>query len=166
MQGRIGKYIDSLADKTIGYLVEQFIAVICSVVILISACKWPKYFVFVLDKDFLDKLITIGTTLFGFLITVLTLIIQSNSDTIRAMRTYRSSYTRLILFNKRIVMLAAVLCIWSMGIMIAKIQFPDCPQVLNILGYINLSIFLWATIDSVIFVRIFYTLLITERESS
>jgi len=153
-------------NKTFSYYVEKFIGFIVGVGSAVLVYKSWTVCSFICTSNFFDKIITISTTLFGFLLTVLTLIVQSSSAVISNMKK-RGSYKRLISFNKNIVLLSAIVCILSLVLnsTTQKINTDDVSRTIKILSLINFSLFLWAVTDTFIFVFIFYKLLISETES-
>jgi len=76
------------------------------------------------------------------------------------------SYRRLILYNKNIVLLSAIVCILSL-VLNSTTQKEDIEVsiFLQAVSLINFSLFIWAVVDTFIFVFIFYRLLISETET-
>ncbi|MCX6316871.1 MAG: hypothetical protein NTW29_06255 [Bacteroidetes bacterium] len=151
--------------KTPAYYIEKFIGLAIGICGILFAYKYWGFFSFLCKPNFFDKVITISTTLFGFLLTVLTLIVQSSSPIIQAMKQY-GSYKRLILYNKSIVLLSAVICIISLVLnSAAEMMIVNHPVSLKTFAMINYGLFLWAIVDTFIFVIIFYRILISETKS-
>jgi hypothetical protein len=150
-------------DKTISYYIEKFCGITLSCLIVFIAWKYWSFFSFIIDRDFFDKVITITTTLFGFLLAILTLLVQSNSATVVAMKKH-GSFKRLINYNKTIVLLSAIVCFLSLILLLSRdrliaeqhIEFLEC------FGLINLFFFLWACFDTLVFVLIFYKIILSE----
>jgi len=152
-------------DKTLAYWIEKLCGISIASILTFLCYKYWIYGSFITSDNFFDKLITICTTLFGFLLTVLTLIIQSNSQTILNMKNH-GSYLRLIKFNKTIVILSAVVCILSLLIYFVNDKFEKVHG-----GYVkyssllNLFLFVWMLLDTLIFVLIFYKIILTDSKN-
>ena len=152
-------------NKTLAYYFERYIGFIVGIAGAFFAYNsWSKCS-FICTSNFFDKLITISTTLFGFLLTVLTLIVQSTNTVLLNMKKH-GSYRRLILYNKNIVLLSAIVCILSL-VLNSTTQKEDIEVsiFLQVVSLINFSLFIWAVVDTFIFVFIFYRLLISETET-
>src|SRR5579872_2322978 len=148
--------------KTIGYYFENYVGRITGFGIGFSCLLMHRGFSVIVNTSFFDKLISLCTPMFGFLLTILTLIIQSNNKAIAELREY-PSYKRLILFNKRIVILSAVICILSLILITTKDKLYSISELLlTIPSSINLALFVWFLTDVGIFVLIFYALLIND----
>lgn len=150
--------------KRPAYYIEKFMGLGIG---LLAGCLSYKYWgfcSFICSTNFFDKVITISTTLFGFLLTVLTLIIQSTSPVILQMKQH-GSYKRLILFNKNIVLLSATVCIISLILnSTSEKLLAESLNLLRILSLINFALFIWSIVDTFIFVFIFYRILTSETE--
>lgn len=151
-------------DKTIGYWIEILSGYISGVIIMyFSFENWEKL-EFIKSVDFLDKVISITTTLFGFLLAILTLIIQSNSSTISKMKRH-GSFERLILLNKLIVLTSIINCIYSL-----ILSFTTCLieikslTLLKITTTINIGIFTFVIINTLLFTIIFYRIILEDEK--
>lgn len=151
--------------NTPAYYIEKYIGLFIGIAIGIYCFKTHHCYSFINNDKFLDKLITICTTMFGFLLTVLTLIIQSNSETIIEMKKHLS-YKRLINFNKKVVFLSAIVCIISLflAFIIKKLDSIN-PYLSQLISLLNYSFFIWMMCDTLIFVSIFYKILISDIPS-
>lgn len=150
-------------DKTISYYIEKFGGIFLSAVVTFIVWKYWNFFSFITEKDFFDKVIAITTTLFGFLLAVLTLIIQSNSPTVTTMKKH-GSYKRLINYNKTIVILSAIVCFISLVLLLGreKLIVEQHVEILKYSGLVNLFLFLWTCFDTFVFVLIFYKIILSE----
>jgi hypothetical protein len=149
-------------SKTFAYYLEKYLGFLIGTAGSLFVYNNWTLCSFMCTSNFFDKVITISTTLFGFLLTVLTLIVQSTSEVILSMKKH-GSYKRLILFNKNIVLLSAIVCILSLVLNSTTQKIGiDISVGIKIVSLINFSLFLWAVVDTFIFVFIFYKLLISE----
>lgn len=153
-------------DKTIGYWLEKLTGYISgTIVVYFSFNYWDK-FKFIFDATFLDKIISITTTLFGFLLAILTLIIQSNSSTINKMKKH-GSFKRLILLNKLIVITSIINCIYSLLLLFAKENLENKSLTpLKIFSSINVGIFTFVIINTMIFTIIFYRIILEDEKNA
>ena len=149
-------------DKTLSYYIEKFGGLTLAILLTIVAyCYW-SFFSFITEKDFFDKVIAITTTLFGFLLAVLTLIIQSSSPTVTMMKKH-GSYKRLINYNKTIVLLSAIVCFVSLVLLLGRERLLlEHFQILKYCGLANFLLFTWTCFDTFVFVLIFYKIILSE----
>lgn len=89
--------------------------------------------------ELIKQFTTIGTCSFGFLLTMFSLMIQSNSDVIKDMRKRQIPYNRFIKYNRNIVFLSFILTIYS-----------------YIIGYINILKIFTSHIIIDLLISIFY----------
>jgi hypothetical protein len=146
-------------NRTIGYWIENLLGhIIATIVIFIVYKNWSNFH-FIYSSDFLDKVISISTTLFGFLLAVLTLIIQSNSPTVNTMRTH-GSYQNLIKFNRRIVIYSFINCITSLVLCFMSTLIND--DFIKYISIANIFIFIVVIINTILFTSIFYKIVINN----
>lgn len=152
-------------DKTIGYWLEKLTGYISgAIVVYFSFIYWEKL-KFIVDVTFLDKIISITTTLFGFLLAILTLIIQSNSSTINKMKKH-GSFKRLILLNKVTVITSIINCIYSLFLLFTKeILENKSLTALKIFSSINIGIFTYVILNTMIFTIIFYKIILEDEKN-
>lgn len=153
-------------DKTIGYWIERLSGYISAVIIMyFSFDNWQKLD-FMQSVDFLDKIISITTTLFGFLLAILTLIIQSNSLTITKMKNH-GSFKRLILLNKLTVLTSIINCIYSL-ILAFSIKLIEIKSLtlLKIATTINIGIFSFVIVNTFLFTIIFYRIILEDENNA
>lgn len=153
-------------DKTIGYWIEKLSGYISAVIIMFfSFDNWGK-FEFIKNVDFLDKIISITTTLFGFLLAILTLIIQSNSATINKMKSH-GSFKRLILLNKLTVLTSIINCIYSLILSFTtKLIEIKSLTLLKIATIINIGIFTFVIVNTLLFTIIFYRIILEDEKNA
>jgi hypothetical protein len=156
--------------EKVGLYFEKFIGMLLGLLTSIELgcliCKNPKQVEFLSDDKLYDKLITISTTLFGFLLAVLTLIIQGNSHTINEMKEF-GSFDRLIKFNRDVVITSAIVCVLSLVLGYCKEMFCTAnPWIFNILSLLDIGIFVWTLVNVFIFVILFYQILLSDSISS
>ena len=151
-------------NKTFGYILENYLGVSLGfIIILIVNSHWES-FEFIAEKDFFDKLIPICTTLFGFLLTILTLIIQSDSKTILELKG-RKTFGKLIQYNKKIVLLSVVISIICLiMIFVSKLLVCELTFILRYISLLNLFLFIWTIVDTLTFVSLFYKLLLQDTK--
>ena len=63
--------------------------------------------------DFMKGIPALCITIFGFLLTLLGIILQGNSPTINWMRSRKETFNRFVDYNKRIVLLSFIISIYS-----------------------------------------------------
>lgn len=153
-------------DKTIGYWLEKLTGYISGTIVVYFSFNYWEKFKFIFDATFLDKIISITTTLFGFLLAILTLIIQSNSSTINKMKKH-GSFKRLILLNKLIVITSIINCIYSLLLLFAKENLENKSlTALKIFSSINVGIFTFVIINTMIFTIIFYRIILEDEKNA
>lgn len=153
-------------DKTIGYWIETLSGYISAVIIMyFSFENWEKL-EFIKSVDFLDKIISITTTLFGFLLAILTLIIQSSSSTINKMKSH-GSFKRLILLNKLTVLTSIINCIYSL-ILSFTINLIELKSLilLKLATTINIGIFSFVIVNTLLFTIIFYKIILEDEKNA
>lgn len=153
--------------KTPAYIIERYagyiVGVICGILVY---REWDIDSIFC-QATYYDKIITISTTIFGFLLTVLTIIVQSSGDTVNEMRKHKS-YGRLINYNKKVVFLSGLICLFSVYLFFLVDKMSKSPDLSNI-GFTQLLVAVHAGVlvtllfDTFIFVLIFY--LIIKRDN-
>lgn len=153
-------------DKTIGYWIERLSGYISAVIIMyFSFDNWEKL-EFIKSVDFLDKIISITTTLFGFLLAILTLIIQSNSSTITKMKSH-GSFKRLILLNKLTVLTSIINCIYSLILSFTTnlIEIKSL-TLLKLAITLNIGIFSFVIVNTLLFTIIFYKIILEDEKKT
>jgi hypothetical protein len=153
-------------DKTIGYWIEKLSGYISAVIIMYFSFEYWEKLEFIKSVDFLDKIISITTTLFGFLLAILTLIIQSNSSTINKMKSH-GSFKRLILLNKLTVLTSIINCIYSLILSFTTnlIKIKSL-TLLKISTTINIGIFTFVIVNTLLFTIIFYRIILEDENNA
>lgn len=152
-------------DKTIGYWIEKLSGYISAVIIMCFSFDYWEKLEFIKNVDFLDKIISITTTLFGFLLAILTLIIQSNSSTINKMKSH-GSFKRLILLNKLTVLTSIINCIYSLILLFTtKLIEIKSLTLLKIATTINIGIFSFVIVNTLLFTIIFYRIILEDEKN-
>ncbi|EOG6896941.1 MULTISPECIES: hypothetical protein [unclassified Flavobacterium] len=153
-------------DKTIGYWIEKLSGYISAVIVMYFSFEHWEKLEFIKDVDFLDKIISITTTLFGFLLAILTLIIQSNSSTINKMKSH-GSFKRLILLNKLTVLTSILNCIYSLILSFTtKLIEVKSLTLLKIATTINIGIFSFVIVNTLLFTIIFYRIILEDEKNA
>lgn len=162
MRQRFRLDFQSFLNKTPAYLFEKYIGRLVGFGLGYLSYKMESIFLFITTKDFFDKLITITTTLFGFLLTILTLIIQGSGVTIANMKKH-GSYNRLVRYNRNIVILSGLVCLISLFLSLISTQMLETNKnLLKSICSLNFALFNWTLVDSAIFIRIFYKIQFSE----
>jgi hypothetical protein len=147
-------------NKTIGYWAEKLLGYISGLALFFLSLKYNNRFSFIHEAPFLDKVISISSTLFGFLLAILTLILQGNSPTVNRMKLH-GSYKRLITLNKFTVISAIIACVLSFILTFSSAGINT--TVINTLASINLGIFVSITVNTLLFTLIFYKIVIADQ---
>lgn len=105
---------------------------------------------------------SIGMCTFGFLLTLLGIIIQSNTETINHLKKRTTLYNRFINFNKKTVKISFILSVFSYILGYSEL-LQTCIESNR---YIELSfvgcwigLFAWFLWDSIYFIKSFYLLI-------
>lgn len=150
-------------NKSLGYWIEKLLGYFCGFVCVIISYKYSASFSFIFDSGFLDKVISISSTLFGFLLAILTLILQGNSATVSAMKRH-GSYSRLIKFNKSTVISAIITCTLSLLLSFCSTEIRVVSnEILFFIATLNFGIFMSIIVNTVIFTLIFYRIVIADQ---
>lgn len=147
-------------NRSLGYWIEKLLGYFCGFVCIVLSCRYSEVFSFMLNITFLDKVISISSTLFGFLLAILTLILQGNSPTVTAMKRH-GSYNRLINFNKSTVISALITCVLSLLLTFCSSLISS--EMLNFVASINLGIFVSIVVNTLLFTLIFYRIVIADQ---
>ena len=150
--------------KTVSYWKEKHGGDILGVLVFllfffIVKPQWHSY------KEIIKQFPTIGMCAFGFMLTFLGIILQGNSTTIDHMKSQKDLYKRFIDYNKRAVILALGLSMYSYLIGYSNVDINIIKQLL-LCGYLKIIIIslFWGMIvkfvyDLYVFVKLFYLLL-------
>lgn len=143
-------------------IIERYLSLAIAVAVFIISIFFKNSFQFLYKDTFLDKLITIGAALFAFLLTILTIIVQSESESVKKIKKH-PGYKRFLYFNRRIVFLFLSTTILSVILMFIQhiITYLN-KDLLYIIASINVSLFVWATLDAIYFTFLFYMLIMLD----
>lgn len=150
--------------KTIDYIWEKFGGL--TVGIIVCCIFFTVNPVFSSWKPIIKEFPSIGMCAFGFLLTLLGLILQGDSETIKWMKGQTDKYNSFIDFNKRIVFISFILSFYSY--LIGYFDFSNifaclCPKLSQIISNIGIGLFCglmaWFIIDVIRFIRVFYVLI-------
>lgn len=118
------------------------------------------------EKELIENFPAIGLGIFGFMLTFIAIILQSDNETIRYMKSSTTLFERFISYNKRVVCTSAAL---TMVAYVGNAFIGAVPETgaivtpTNCIEIIFLSIF-WAIFGKMIvdlwkFIKVFYLLL-------
>ena len=108
-----------------------------------------------------EKSVDICFILFGFLLTVLALIVQGDNQTLKRLRSF-DGYGRIIRFNRRVVILSTILGLFSL--LICTILEENLPIIANhILFSIFTFLWIWLLWDFGVFIKVFYNIIIKAK---
>lgn len=153
-------------DKTIGYYLEKYSGFAIGIVFSCFVfSNWTEFSCLLLDKYY-DIIIKLSASIFGFFLTILTLLINSSNSTITKLRNLKD-FKRLIAFNRNAVFLCFAVIVYSIfvflivtptnGAYIYKINLDVIFLKINICLHAFLCI--WCAIDTLVFLRVFYEIL-------
>lgn len=116
----------------------------------------------VYTKEIINAIITISGILFGFLLTILALLLQSDNKSLRLIKIY-GRFGELVLFNKRAVYSAAFALIISLVLLII-IDLNDSKiywiiNFMKILKYVWFYSFIATLLKTYRYIDIFYNLI-------
>lgn len=119
--------------------------------------------------DLIRALPQLSTCIFGFLLTLLGIILQGDGPVIKNMRGSNVIYNRFINYNKKVVIISFVLTLLALiaGYVhydwIHNIIISICPSLTVIVRKLVISILtfgsVWLVVDLTIFIRLFYLLI-------
>jgi len=150
--------------KTLSYWKESIGGWLCGIIIcVIIYFINPQYSNW---KEFIKIFPTIGMCAFGFLLTLLSIILQGNNSTIEWMKSRTKLFSRFILYNKRIVILSFLLSLFSYFLGYFNFQWIKdytCQQLNNFAERLLIGIFAGMLtcfiIDTIHFINVFYILI-------
>lgn len=153
-------------NKTLGFWFEKFLSYGMGILTFYICNNYWQKLIFLKDTDFLDKIISITSTLFGFLMAVLTLLLQSSSVTIEKMKKH-GSFLKLIYLNKLIVLTSIINCILSFFLFFSmKLICEKSKKILQILTSLNFSLLSFVLINTLLFTILFYQIIISDEENT
>ena len=153
-------------NKTLGFWFEKLLSYGIGILTFYICLNYSHKLTFLKDDDFLDKIISITSTLFGFLLAVLTLLLQSNSPTVEKMKKH-GSFLKLIYLNKTTVLVSLINCILSFFLYFGmKLKSEKSENLLNFLSSLNFSLLSFVLINTLLFTLLFYPIIITDEKNA
>ncbi len=144
-------YLEKFSGKLLGLLIGFYF-------------YWHPIEKFISEDVFFDKVLSFSSTLFGFLLAVLTLIIQSSSKTIENMKKNKS-YSRLISYNKSIVYISGLLSLLSLIFLsINDTCLSKYYQFLLLYSSVCIGFSIALVVDTIIFLHIFYSIILNDAK--
>ena len=151
--------------KTISYWIEKIGGLIIGLIVSLIVLFCIKFDINSLNA-FINSIPTISICIFGFLLTMLSIILQSNSPTIKTFlsETHKKTYKKFVLFSQRVVLLSLTITIFSLMIGNIKIPtsyFSECVINLfnNVLIFVHITILICLFFDTYQFINMFFNLM-------
>ena len=121
------------------------------------------------SKEFIKQYTTIGTCLFGFLLTLFSIIIQGKNVVINKIKSNRNTFIRFVRLNKQVVIVTLLLTIYAYIIGYINIEcFISASiykeEILNIITIIFYGGFIWTFLITIYFLIIFYFIIQGKEE--
>lgn len=152
--------------KTYSFWIEGYLGYLTGMFILL-ACVLHTKPTLENNRDLILSFIQIGLIIFGFLLTFLSVIVQSDSQSINRIKKSNLLYRRFINYNKSVVFLSLGLAIYSYLLGYVNLDFIKSIKYLNI-GLVSLfyALITKLTVDTVIFIRIFFILITPPKKNN
>ena len=153
-----------IQNKSLGYFVENFLGYTTFGVVFLFLFSQTECF-FDSSLDLIKAFPTIGITSFGFLLAVLSIILQGNGETINFIRSREKLYKKFIHFNKKTILLSFFSSVFAFVVGNIKIENFFSLQESTVLLYKHIVVsiffgaFIWFVIDVLMFIRIFYLII-------
>ena len=146
--------------KNTSYYIEQYFGVLLG--LFTGSLTYFKGFIsWGMNNILPEKSVDICFILFGFLLTVLALIVQGDNQTLKRLRSF-DGYGRIIRFNRRVVILSTILGLLSL--LICTILEENLPIIANhILFSIFTFLWIWLLWDFGVFIKVFYNIIIKAK---
>lgn len=150
--------------KTFSYYLENFLGISAFMATFIFLFNQTECF-FDSSLDLIKAFPTIGITSFGFLLAVLSIILQGNGETITFIRSRETLYKMFIHFNKKTILLSFFTSVFAFVVGNIKLENFFLLQESSILSYKHIVVsvffgaFIWFVIDVLMFIRIFYLII-------
>ena len=152
---------------TLAKITENCLGIACGTACAIGA--WLLNPSYADSIDLIKALPTLTTCIFGFLLTLLGIILQGDGPIIQKMRGATKIYNRFISYNKKVVFISFVLTLLALVAgyvsydwlhnLIASIN-PNLTIVVRRIAISALTFgSIWLVVDLTIFVRLFYLLI-------
>lgn len=143
--------------KTFSYLSEKYSSYIIAGAVAFVSYKYLRLYDFAASEIVFDKTVDFSGIIFGFLITILTILIQTNNAAINKLKA-GNRFKDLISFNKRVIFISAFLCFYSVCILILKEYdfYKNSIKVMQISMTIYIFLFITLILTTYTFLKIFY----------
>lgn len=146
------KYAAAIIGITLGYYIYKFCGINHE-----------------LSKEFIKQYTTIGTCLFGFLLTLFSIIIQGKNVVIDKIKSNRKTFVRFVYLNKQVVIMTLLLTIYAYIIGYINIEYFISAsmykeEILNIITIAFYGGFIWTLLITIYFLIIFYFIIQGKEE--
>ncbi len=147
---------------TIDKLKEKYLAILVSVIVVVLNFIWQFTVVINMEK-LVDKAIDYSSISFGFLLTVLAILLQAQTGALKAIKE-AGRFNDLISFNKKGVVSSLVLAIYaivyiSLGIEKSNLQLLSVISPRDFLDNIFIFILMYQLIQIILFLDLFYEII-------
>jgi len=105
--------------KLISYYRERYAGYAYAILTTFLAWRSINFSSFEINDLFFDKLVDFSGIFFGFLITVLTLLVQTDNSKTQLLKKH-NRFSDLIFFNKEVVIVSAAICVYTIFILAFK----------------------------------------------
>lgn len=146
--------------KTLSYYIESYTGIVVGLFIGIYLYSQNIFF-WGKDNVLISQSIDICFILFGFLLTILALIVQGDNQTLQRLRKH-TGYGRIILFNRRIVILSIILGLFS-TLVLAFIDTLIFLWINQIAFSVFTFLWIWLLWDTIVFLKVFYNIIISAK---
>jgi zinc transporter ZupT len=109
------------------------------------------------SENLIEQFPTIGTWIFGFILTTFSIIVQGNNEVVARMKKSRKAFSRFVKFSLKVAMLSMIATLYSY--FVGYYEFTVSSNLLNLLAVFFCSILVWLTIEVFYFLIVFYLLL-------
>lgn len=149
--------------KTISYYKEKYLSYVIAGTVSFCCFKFLKLYEFAASEIVFDKTVDFSGIIFGFLITVLTILIQTDNPAIAKLKA-GNRFKDLIAFNKRVIFISALLCFFSVLILIFKEYelYKSSNQVKQYCMTVYIFLFVTLIHTTYDFLKIFYEIIRSE----
>jgi len=155
-------------DKSIGYWIERFSGLFLGLMTIFISYKYFYSGSALATGKYYDIIIKASSSLFGFLLAILALIINGTNSKIQEMKE-NNSFPRLVHYHRVAVLLSFSLVICSI-VIYSILESTDGTKyfierygnfAFTLLISIHAGISTWTAIDTLIFVGIFYKIILS-----
>ncbi len=156
-------------NKTLGNIFENYIGIFLGILIAVSLYfHWFEGSVILKDK-YHDIIVKLSASIFGFLLTILTLIVNSSNSNVVLLREHKN-YGKLIKFNRASVFLCFFIIVFSVILFLILSPLNGLLDFSNQFGIVTFKVLIcfhtflciWCVIDTFVFVWIFFKIILTD----